>query len=85
MIIKFKYNYKTEFIHKTYSYIYIEGNGEWCVNEDELYEEYRNSDYDDFKEFISNYFYNELDIDPDFITFNEKDFNCLKEYCKYED
>ena len=81
MIIRFEYNYDMEYWYKTYSNISIKGQGEWDVAEDELSLEYSKSKYKDFKYFIEDYFDRELDIDPDYIHFNEEDLNKLKKYC----
>lgn len=81
MIIRFEYNYNMEYWYKTYSNMSIKGQGEWNVDEDELSLEYSKSNCEDFEDFINNYFDRELDINPDYIHFNEENLNELKKYC----
>jgi hypothetical protein len=81
MIIRFEYNYDMEYWLTTYSYMFIKGQGEWDVTEDELSLEYSKSKCKDFKYFIEDYFDRELDINPDYIHFNEEDLNELEKYC----
>ena len=81
MILSFKYNYNCEFFLKTHSEVTIDGNGEWYVDEEEFAIEYKAYSNKDFDEFLYEYLTSNLDLDPDYITFNEDDLLKLKEYC----
>ena len=81
MKVRFEYNCCIEFIFKTHSDLSISGKGEWNVDEIDLAEEY--CDRDDCIEsidFIKNYFYIELDKDPDNFIFNSDDIKSLCEF-----
>ena len=81
MKIRFEYDYCMEFILKTHSNLIISGKGEWYVDEIDLAEEYCVSDNCiESIDFIKNYFYTELDEDPDNFIFNSDDIESL---CKF--
>lgn len=82
MLVEFKYKHHLEYIYEVYSNISITGDGVWDVDEFDLSEfiKSENEDKLSFKEFIiyiKNYFYNELDMDPDFCIFDEEDIKKL--------
>lgn len=83
MVLAFKYNYNCEFFLKTRSEVTINGDGKWYIDEEEFAIEYREYSNKDFDKFLLDYLDNKLDLDPDYITFNEDDLLQLKEYCLY--
>ena len=83
MKIKFKYNYNMEFCLKTYSNLVISGEGEWNIDEIDLAKEYCESDYESPIDFIENYFWIELSIDPDYFIFDSDDIKLLNEFLKH--
>lgn len=80
MRIRFDYKKDVSFYLKTASDISIEGKGIWDVDEWDLSEEYNVSDLN-FEDFIKDYFWMTLDIDPDCIKFNTLDMKDLEEFC----
>lgn len=84
MNIRFKYNYDVEFYLRTNSRIIIEGTGQWEVNEDDIAYEFEIDPEENFIEFCKNYFWYQLDIDPDRIEFNLDDLKQLEKYCNNE-
>ena len=83
MKIKFKYNYNIEFCLKTNSNLVISGEGEWNVDEIDLAEEYCESDYESPIDFIKNYFWIDLNYDPDYFIFDSDDIKLLNEFLKH--
>lgn len=84
MNIRFKYNYDVEFLLRTNSRIIIEGTGQWEVNEEDFVYEFEIDPEENFIEFCKNYFWYQLDIDPDRIEFNLDDLKRLEKYCNNE-
>lgn len=84
MNIRFKYNYDVEFLLRTNSRIIIEGTGQWEVNEEDIAYEFEIDPEENFIEFCKNYFWYQLDIDPDRIEFNLGDLKQLEKYCNNE-
>ena len=84
MNIRFKYNYDVEFLLRTNSRIVIEGTGQWEVNEEDIAYEFEIDPEENFIEFCKNYFWYQLDIDPDRIEFNLEDLKQLEKYCNNE-
>ena len=82
MKVKFKYRYSVEYYLKVYSKISIGDEGLWEVDEGNLAEEYSTSEFDTFQDFIDDYFWMELNLDPDYIDFDEKDLSKLETFCK---
>lgn len=81
MKVRFEYNYNAEFYFKTFSNLAISGKGEWYVDEIDLAEEYCiNNDNIESIDFIKNYFWEELDKDPDNFIFNSNDIESLSEF-----
>ena len=81
MKIKFDYNYSMEFCLRTYSVLSIKGKGEWNVDEDELIEEWNPKEHD-IIDFIKEYFWMTLDVNPDSIIFDKEDLDELVKYMK---
>ena len=81
MKIKFDYNYSMEFCFKTHSLLLIKGKGEWNVEADELTEEWNPKERDAI-DFIEEYFWIMLNIDPDSIIFDKEDLDRLVKYMK---
>ena len=84
MYIRFKYKYECEFYLKTHSEIVIKGIGQWEVNEDDFAYEVQLNPEENFIEFCKNYFWYQLDVDPDNIEFNLDDLKQLEAYCKLQ-
>ncbi len=84
MYIRFKYSYDIEFYLRTHSRIVIDGTGQWEVNENEFAYEFEISPEEDFIEFCKNYFWFQLDIDPENTEFNLDDLKQLEDYCKLQ-
>lgn len=84
MNIRFKYNYDVEFLLRINSRIVIEGTGQWEVNEEDIAYEFEIDPEENFIEFCKNYFWYQLDIDPDRIEFNLDDLKQLEKYCNNE-
>ena len=84
MNIRFKYKYECEFYLKTHSEIVMEGIGQWEVNEDDFAYEFQLNPEENFIEFCKNYFWYQLDVDPDNIEFNLDDLKQLEDYCKLQ-
>ena len=84
MNIRFKYKYECEFYLKTHSEIVIKGIGQWEVNEDDFAYEFQLNPEENFIEFCKNYFWYQLDVDPDNIEFNLDDLKQLEDYCKLQ-
>lgn len=80
MIVKVNFKYDMEFYMKTWSELNIEGTGFWTVNEEELAEEFYDSEYNNFKEFLDIYFtdFRGLDLDNIVLTVDEDDLKRLE-------
>ena len=80
MIVKVNFKYDMEFYMKTWSELNIEGTGFWTVNEEELAEEFHDSEYNNFKEFLDVYFtdFRGLDLDDIVLTVDEDDLKRLE-------
>lgn len=86
MIIHFKYESTQEFILSVNSTLTISGNGSWEVDELDLALEFMKHPDCNFKAFISSYFWIDLDVDPDCIEFNNRDYKELEDFClKYKE
>ena len=80
MTVKVKFEYQMEYINKTWSDLTIKGSGFWQVNEEDLAWEFNDSDFDNFKEFLEDYFvsFKGLDLDDIILTVDEDDFKRLE-------
>ena len=80
MTVKVKFEYKMEYFMKTWSDLEINGTGFWQVDESELAEEFDNSKYENFKEFLDFYFtdFKGLDLDNIVLTVDEDDLKRLE-------
>lgn len=80
MTVKVKFEYKMEYFLKTWSNLEVNGTGFWQVNESELAEEFDDSEYENFKEFLDVYFtdYKGLDLDNIVLTVDEDDLKHLE-------
>jgi hypothetical protein len=80
MTVKVKFEYKMEYFMKTWSDLEVSGAGFWEVNEGDLAEEFGESDFDDFKEFLDFYFtdFKGLDLDNIVLTVDEDDLKRLE-------
>ena len=80
MTVKVKFEYKMEYLLKTWSNLEVNGTGFWQVDEEELAGEFNDSGYTDFKEFLDSYFtdFNGLDLDIIVLTVDEDDLKCLE-------
>ena len=85
MILKVKFKYEMEYVLKTWSELCIEGSGFWRVNTDELCEEFNNSEYNNFKEFLDFYFtdFSGLDLGDRVLTIDEEDLKKLESEYNY--
>ena len=86
MTVRVNFKYDMEFYMKTWSELNIKGTGFWEVDEEQLAEEFHDSEYDDFKEFLEFYFkdFSGLDLDDSIeLTVNEDDFKKLENEMKY--
>lgn len=84
MTVKVKFEYKMEYILKTWSNLEVNGAGFWQVNEEELAEEFNDSGYIDFKEFLDFYFtdFTGLDLDNIVLTVDKDDLKRLENEVK---
>ena len=80
MTVKVNFEYKMEYFIKTWSDLEVSGTGFWQVNEEELAQEFDDSEYEDFKEFLDFYFtdFNGLDLDNIVLTVDEDDLKRLE-------
>lgn len=80
MTVKVKFEYKMEYFLKTWSNLEVNGTGFWQVDESELAEEFDDSEYEDFKEFLDFYFtdFTGLDLDDIVLTVDEDDLKRLE-------
>lgn len=80
MTVKVKFEYKMEYINKTWSDLAINGSGFWQVNEEDLAWEFNDSDFDNFKEFLEDYFvsFSGLDLGDIVLTVDEDDLKRLE-------
>lgn len=82
--LNFKYKENQEYFLRTYSNWYLEGEGTWEVDADDLLDELSLNDTKDesIKHSILNYLWLTLDKDPDYIEFNKEDLKYLVKYIK---
>ena len=82
--INFKYKESEEFYFKTYSAWFLEGEGTWEVDVEDLIKElkFEAINDDSIKIAIEDYLQWTLDKDPDSIEFNEGDLKSLIKYIK---
>lgn len=84
MTVKVKFEYKMEYNLKTWSDLEVYGTGFWQVDEEELAQEFNDSEYTDFKEFLDFYFtdFKGLDLDNIVLTVDEDDLKRLENEVK---
>jgi hypothetical protein len=82
--LNFKYKENQEYFLRTYSNWYLEGEGTWEVDADDLLDELSLNDAKDesIENAILNYLWLTLDKDPDYIEFNKEDLKSLVKYIK---
>lgn len=80
MTVRVKFEYKMEYFMKTWSDLEVSGSGFWQVNEEELAQEFDDSDFENFKEFLDVYFtdFKGLDLDNIVLTVDEYDLKRLE-------
>ena len=80
MTVRVKFEYKMEYYLKTWSDLEVNGSGFWQVNEEELAQEFEDSEYTDFKKFLDFYFtdFSGLDLDNIVLTVDEDDLKRLE-------
>ena len=83
MKIRIDCKFQMEYLMKTYSNLEIQGTGKWDIDQYELAEEFINSDFENFDDFLEDYLYNFNGLDLDsalIITFNENDLEVLRNF-----
>ena len=82
--LNFKYKENHEYFLRTYSNWYLEGEGTWEVDADDLLNELSLNDTKDesIECAVLNYLWLTLDKDLDYIEFNKEDLKSLVKYIK---